>query len=245
MIKALDYIRVVLVEPTHPGNIGAAARAMANMGLRDLYLVRPREFPSEIAVKRAAGANEILDQAKVCDDLDSAINDCVLVMGTTARLRAVEWPQLDPAGAALEAVGAAERGCAAIVFGRESRGLTNAELDRCHYLVRIPVDDGFASLNLGSAVTVLLYEVRKRALVAQNTGAADQDSADLASAEDLQRFYQHLEEVLTEIEFTDGRSSTLMRKLRRLYNRTLLTQEEVNILRGILSSVQWKTGRSD
>ena len=244
MIKALDYIRVVLVEPTHPGNIGAAARAMANMGLRDLYLVRPREFPSEIAVRRAAGADTILEQARVCDDLDSAINDCVLVMGTTARLRAVEWPQLDPAGAALEAVNATAEGHTAIIFGRESRGLTNAELDRCHYLVRIPVDDGFASLNLGSAVTVLLYEVRKRALALQDADVAEHDSPDLASAEDLQRFYQHLEEALREIEFTDSRSSTLMRKLRRLYNRTHLTQEEVNILRGILSSVQWKTRNS-
>ncbi len=165
-------------------------------------------------------------------------------MGTTARLRAVEWPQLDPAGAALEVVNAAAGGRAAIVFGRESRGLTNAELDRCHYLVRIPVDDGFTSLNLGSAVTVLLYEVRKRALVAQDADVAGHHGADLASAEDLQRFYQHLEDVLREIEFTDSRSSTLMRKLRRLYNRTHLTQEEVNILRGILSSVQWKTGNS-
>ena len=163
-MKELDYIRVVLVQPTHPGNIGATARAMANMGVNNLALVQPRDFPAAEATARAAGADHILDNAVVVDDLDQAIADCALVIGASARPRAIEWPQLSPARAMEKAAhtATARHAHAALLFGRESRGLTNRELDRCHYLVRIPADPAFPSLNIASAAMVLLYELRKR-----------------------------------------------------------------------------------
>ena len=160
-MKELDYIRVVLVQPTHPGNIGAAARAMANMGVAELVLVQPRDFPSPEATARAAGADHILDNAVVVDDLDEAIADCALVIGASARSRTIQWPQLPPAKAMKKAAQTARHARAALLFGRESRGLTNRELERCHYLVRIPVDPAFPSLNIAAAVMVLLYELRR------------------------------------------------------------------------------------
>jgi len=157
----LDKVRVALIEPTHPGNIGAAARAMANMGARDLALVNPRDFPSAQATARAAGADDVLENASVSDALDEAIADCQLVLGASARSRSVEWPELTPAAAMRKvAATAAAGGRAALLFGRESRGLTNRELDRCHYLVRIPANPDFSSLNLAAAVLVLCYELR-------------------------------------------------------------------------------------
>ena len=160
-MKELDYIRVVLVQPTHPGNIGAAARAMANMGVAELVLVQPRDFPSPEATARAAGADHILDNAVVVDDLDQAIADCALVIGASARSRTIQWPQLPPAKAMKKAAQTARHARVALLFGRESRGLTNLELERCHYLVRIPVDPAFPSLNIAAAVMVLLYELRR------------------------------------------------------------------------------------
>ena len=135
-MKELNYIRVVLVEPTHPGNIGAVARAMGNMGVSQLTLVKPAEFPSSVASARAAGANWILDSATVCDSLDQALKDCTLVFGTTARHRSIEWPSQNPWTAMENARNRIELSPVAIVFGRESSGLRNSELDRCHHLVR-------------------------------------------------------------------------------------------------------------
>ncbi|MDD9885410.1 MAG: TrmJ/YjtD family RNA methyltransferase, partial [Gammaproteobacteria bacterium] len=170
-MNALDYIRVVLLEPTHPGNIGAAARAMANMGLRHLALVNPREFPSAQATARAAGADAILENAAVAAQLDHAIADCQLVVGASARLRSIEWPLLPPAAAMRKVAAAAASGArAALLFGRESRGLTNRELDRCHYLVRIPANPDFSSLNLAAAVMVLCYELRQAAMGLEGEG---------------------------------------------------------------------------
>ncbi len=267
MITALNYIRVVLVEPTHPGNIGAVARAMANMGVSRLDLVRPQQFPSEIATARAAGAGLLLENARVFDNLDDAIADCTLVFATTARNRSINWHSLNPQQAMRLAliecekkhnnVCATAEACAsiAILFGRESRGLTNAELDRCHHKIKIPVNDEFSSLNLSAAVTVLLYELRKQALgdfagdfvgdsAADSAGDCNADSnVEMASAADMQGFFQHLQTVLIDIEFTDGRSPKLMRKISRLFNRIRPLREEVNILRGILSSMQRALGK--
>lgn len=242
----LDYIRVVLVEPTHPGNIGAVARAMGNMGVGQLMLVNPADFPSPVASARASGADWILDKAVVCVSLDEALAGCTLVFGTTARVRSIQWPSLEPWEAMQAARDRISDSPVAIVFGRESSGLKNEEMDRCHHLVRIPVDDSFSSLNLGSAVIVMLYELRKSILTAESGQSALPGSIRTkenapASAEDMLGFYAHLESVLHEIDFFDGRSTKLMRKLIRLFNRSQPSREEVNILRGMLAAVEYQS----
>ena len=380
-MKALDYIRVVLLEPTHPGNIGAAARAMANMGLRHLALVNPREFPSAQATARAAGADAILENAAVAAQLDHAIADCQLVVGASARLRSIEWPLLPPAAAMRKVAAAAASGApAALLFGRESRGLTNRELDRCHYLVRIPANPDFSSLNLAAAVMVLCYELRQAALglageggrgggtgagagagagdgagavieaavdmpgentaaaavaggdgdggvagsgdagiaggggviaagdvgagVAGNVGAAGDAAAGVAGggevgvggdgdggvaggggvgvgvdgdggvaggvgaiavgdgdagfaadidtvalaeppavAAEMQHFYRHLRAVVDILEFGNGRTEKLHRKLTRLFNRARPTSREIRTLRGLLSAIERQASR--
>ena len=241
-MKVLHYSRIVLVEPTHPGNIGAVARIMANLGSHDLALVKPRQFPSSVALVRAAGADEILNTARLCETLDEAIADCSLVIGTTARRRSIVWPVMLPADAMKMAVESGKDSKTAIIFGRESSGLTNQELDRCNFMVRIDVEDDFASVNLASAVTVMLYELRKQAS-SKCAQPLDLAALDLAQAEQTNGLFRHLEEVLHYLEFIDGRSATLMRKLTRLFNRARLTYEEVNILRGILSAIQFKAGK--
>ncbi|MCY3770389.1 MAG: RNA methyltransferase [Gammaproteobacteria bacterium] len=236
-MKALNYIRVVLVEPTHPGNIGATARAMANMGVKQLALVNPGEFPSPVATRRAAGADSILENAGVFRRLEDAIADCALVFGTTSRSRSIEWPSLEPWEAMSRAGEHARHSRVAILFGRESSGLTNEELDCCHCMVHIPASPEFGSLNLASAVMVMLYELRK----ALETGAGKitrVNPESRATARDLQHLYRHLNQVLNKIEFTSGRSTTLMRKIVRMFNRIHPYEQEVNILRGILSSIE-------
>ena len=156
----LHRIRIVLVEPTHPGNIGAAARAMKAMGLDRLCLVAPRRFPGAEATARAAGADDVLHAARIVESLDDALADCGLVLGTTARSRRIEWPVLDAREGARRAVAQAARAPVAVVFGRESAGLANAELDRCHALIRIPAAGRFSSLNVAAAVQILAYEMR-------------------------------------------------------------------------------------
>ena len=239
-MSKLDYIRVVLIQPTHPGNIGATARAMANMGLRDLVLVDPVDFPSPVANARAAGADQILDQAKVVSSLDQAIADCTLVIGTTARSRSIQWPEHEPQIAA-EQVAAHNGGPVALLFGRESSGMTNEELERCRFLIRIPVNPDFMSLNLGSAVTVILYEMRKHCLTGlQAEGSPSHNKDRLAKAEELRHFYQHLEEFVQRVEFSDGRSGKLHRKMARLFNRIELFEQEVRMLRGLFRSIEDK-----
>lgn len=235
-MKAMDYIRVVLVEPSHPGNIGAVARAMGNMGFKNLILVKPKTFPSEIANARAAGADDILNGAVVVDELDQALQDCTLVFGTTARLRSIEWPSLEPRQAMENAVNEADPGKVAIIFGRESKGLTNAELERCHHLVRIPVDEASSSLNLGAAVMVLLYELRRSFLNPAEIQPGE-ISENRATSQDMKNFYAHLQSVLQRIDFADGRSTKLQRKLIRLFNRAQPYEQEVKMLRGILTAI--------
>ena len=238
-MKVRNYIRVVLIQPTHPGNIGATARAMANMGISRLVLVQPRNYPGPEATARAAGADHILNNAKVVPDLDRAISDCTLVIGTTARPRTIKWPQLQPVEAMEKVAETARHSRVALLFGRESRGLTNSELDRCHYLVRIPVDPGYPSLNLASAVMVLLYELRK-ALGNDVQSEKSVASEGLATAEEMQHFYRHLQQVLIMLEFGDGSSTKLHRKLTRLFNRTRPYVQEIRMLRGIFSAIEEK-----
>ncbi len=227
-------VRIVLVGTTHPGNIGASARAMRNMGLERLSLVAPREFPSPQANARAAGADEVLEHARVCATLDEALSGCHYVVGASARLRALPWPTLTPREAAPRLVDASRHGEAAVVFGRENSGLSNEELARCHALLHIPSDPQFSSLNLAMAVQIVAYELCLAAGGEAPARSADRHDA-LAPAEDVERFYAHLEEALVAARFLDPTNPRhLMLRLRRLFNRALLEENEVRILRGIL-----------
>ncbi len=233
----LHDLRIVLVNPTHPGNIGGTARAMKNMGLTNLHLVAPGRFPDPEADARAAGAEDVLRAARVHDRLDQALAGCSVVIGTSARARTISWPSLDPKACAERLVG--QPGPSALLFGRERTGLTNAELDRCHYVVSIPTHPDFSSLNLAGAVHIMAYEVLLafRAVSIAKPGRLKRQP--LASHEDLQRLYRHLEQVLIQIAFLDpANPRKLMRRLIRLFNRAELDQNELNILRGILTAVQ-------
>jgi TrmH family RNA methyltransferase len=232
-------IRVVLVRPTHPGNVGATARAMKNMALRSLYLIEPERFPSPEATDRAAGADDVLDSAVICASLDEALRDCHLVIGTSARPRRIEWPTLDPAAGAGRLVEGARQGPVALLFGQERTGLLNSELDRCHFVVTIPADQAYSSLNLASAVQILAYEIYRAALAGRPAETIDSREGRLASSEDMQGFYRHLEEVLQQIGFLDPDNPRyLMRRLMRLFNRAGVDDNELNILRGILTAIQ-------
>lgn len=241
---SLSNIRIVLVCPSHPGNIGATARAMKNMGLSQLALVRPDRFPDGEARARAAGADDILEAATVHDSLEAALTGCHYVVGTTARERTIEWPVMDPRACAAELVIKAQAAEVALIFGRERTGLLNDEVDRCQALVRIPTSANHSSLNLASAVLVLAYELRLAHLGADGadigTPAAVESTAEpVASSEDLERFYGHLEQVLVEIGFLDPDNPRMtVRRLRRLYNRSAVTENELQILRGMLTAVQ-------
>jgi TrmH family RNA methyltransferase len=232
-------IRIVLVRPTHPGNVGATARAMKNMSLRSLYLVEPERFPSPEAMDRAAGADDVLDSAVICASLDEALKDCHLVIGTSARPRRIEWPTLDPPAGAGRLVEGAQQGPVALLFGQERTGLLNSELDRCHFVVTIPADLAYSSLNLASAVQILAYEIYRAVLAGRPGEAVEAREGRLASSEDMQRFYQHLAEVLQQIGFLDPDNPRyLMRRLMRLFNRAGMDDNEMNILRGILTAIQ-------
>lgn len=240
---ALSNIRVVLVRPTHPGNVGAAARAMKNMGLRQFSLVSPSGFPHAEARARAAGADDVLDAARLFGSLEEALAGCRLVVGTSARPRSIAWPSLDPREAAAKIVEESSYGQVALIFGTERTGLTNEQLDRCHYTVSIPADPEFSSLNLACAVQILTYEIwcaasRPLPDALPDTAVAGPD-AQPVSSEDLDRFYAHLEEVLVQIQFLDpANPRKLMRRLMRLFNRSRPDRNEMNILRGILTAVQ-------
>ncbi len=234
----LSNIRIVLVGTTHPGNIGAAARAMKNMCLQQLYLVQPKLFPCAEATARASGADDLLHDAKVCNTLDEALDGCHLVVGASARLRRVEWPQLAPRECAAQLLSEAEQGPVALLFGRESSGLSNAEMDRCQYLVHIPANEEYSSLNLSMAVQVLTYELRMAALEGSPFPAEKRDRQ-IATADEMEGFIQHLQQTMRDIHFSDPRQSTkLLRRLRRLFNRARPDSDELNILRGILSAAQ-------
>lgn len=241
-LQQLQSVRVVLVHPTHPGNIGATARAMKTMGVTDLALVQPKHFPSEEATARASGATDVLQQAGVYDTLDQAIADCSLVVGTSARKRTINWPLWSPAECATNMIAAAADKPVAVVFGRERMGLTNEELDRCHAMVSIPANPDYASLNLASAVQILCYELR---CAAGATVPAASD-ATVATREQMELFYDHLQAVLVHTGFLDPQQpKLLMRRLQRLFNRAQPDEKEVNILRGILTAIQRSSEKQD
>ncbi len=231
-------VRMVLVETTHPGNIGAAARAMKNLGLRRLVLVSPLLFPHAEATARAAGADDVLAATQVVDSLDRALSGCRLVLGVSARRRGIAAPELDPRQCAVQVAGHSVQTEVALVFGRESSGLNNDEMDRCHFLVRIPAEPEFGSLNLAVAVAIIAYELRLATLAGIDASAAAARRPP-ATAEEMAHLYAHLQQVLLATGFLNpANPRQLMRRLRRLFNRAQPDQNEVNILRGILASIQ-------
>lgn len=232
---ALANVRVVLVSTSHPGNIGAAARAMKTMGLADLRLVNPKYFPDPQAEAMASGAGDLLQRARVCATLDEALEGAVLAAGASARGRELRAETMDARAAALRLAGEAAHHPVALVFGAEQAGLTTEELSRCQLLVRIPTNPDYASLNLAASVQVLAYELRMAAV-----GAPEPPPPEFppASLDDMERFYEHLEQTLLATGFLDPYNpKRLMPRLRRLFSRARLEREEVNILRGILGSL--------
>jgi TrmH family RNA methyltransferase len=231
----LSNIRIVLCRPSHPGNIGAAARAMKTMGLTELYLVSPKKFPHADAEAMASGAVDVLASAKICASLEEALSGCVLAIGTSTRQRDLQTALLIPEQAARQALAEAQGGTVAMVFGNETFGLSKEELARCQALMTIPANPEYSSLNLGAAVQVMAYELRRTAL-AESFAQPELDVADLAEVE---RFFAHLEQTLIRIGFLNPASpKRLMPKLRRLFSRTRLQKEEINILRGMLSAME-------
>ncbi|MCB1675391.1 MAG: RNA methyltransferase, partial [Halioglobus sp.] len=229
-----DNIRIVLVNTTHPGNIGGAARAMKNMGLSQLYLVAPRQYPDERADWRAASAIDLLENAVVSARLDEAIGDCQFVVGTSARERRIPWPLLDPRQCAARVAQVSSREQVAVLFGREDRGLTNGELQLCNLHLNIPTSPDYSSLNLAMAVQIVCYELRMLLCADQLPVAQDaQWDAPFTTRDHMERFYTHLEQTLVELEFLDPAAPRqLMSRLRRLYGRVRLDEMELNILRG-------------
>lgn len=251
MTVKIDNVRIVLVETSHPGNIGATARAMKNMTLSDLALVSPQEHPGGEgkARARASGATDILYGAVKYDSLADAIADCDLVIGASARLRSVTWPELNPREMAekIFAVGEQtntkdERSLTfektAIVFGREDAGLTNEEMDLCQFLVHIPANAEYTSLNIAAAVQVLCYELHMTALLHEGSIAKAANEHPMATSQEIEYFYEHLEQTLVDMNFLNrSNPMQLMRRLRKLFNRCGLDKIEVSILRGILTSI--------
>ena len=242
MADRLKRIRIVLVRTSHPGNIGAAARAMKTMGLDRLWLVEPRQFPHAEAYALAAGADDVLEAATVVPTLSEALAGCTLAYGCTARLRGVALPDHSPRDAAPALVAAAGDSEVALVFGNERTGLTNDELFQCQAAVHIDANPDYSSLNLAAAVQVLAYELRVAAQAGAPAVAAAsryEEGEDKADAAAMEGFFGHLEQALSAIDFFKGRAPhTLMRRLRRLFFRAEPSEREVLILRGILSDAE-------
>ncbi len=235
----LDPIRIVLVGTSHPGNIGAAARAMKTMGLRRLVLVAPHAFPHAEAQAMAAGADDVLEAAEVCADLDTALAGCRMVFGCTARRRSVALPELDPRSGAARLLEASGQGVA-LLFGRERTGLTNEELQRCHAAIHIPANPDYSSLNLAAAVQVLSYELRMAMLAQQPALEIEADASEPpATQAQLEGFFGHLDQALHDVDFHKGRAPDIvMQRLRRLFLRGEPDARELRILRGILTDAQ-------
>ena len=231
----LSNFKVVLVETSHPGNIGAVARAMKNMGMDQLRLVTPKLFPHADATARASGADDVLRSAHVYTSLQDAIADCQIVLGASARDRTISWPSVTVRECAEKWVGVPSEDNIGLVFGRENSGLKNHELDLCHYLLRIPCNPVYSSLNLAAAVQVVCYELFVASGQEVVSTIGDRGEEPLATTEQMEAFYQHLHQTMSDIGFLHPeRSKSIMRRLRRIFNRTQLDTKELDILRGIL-----------
>ena len=235
----LKNIRFVLSNTSHPGNIGAAARAMKVMGLDNLHLINPTDYPSAEATARASGADDVLYAAEVHEGLDQSIAPCTLVMGTSARNRGMDIEVIDLETAAKMLVQAAQQQQVALIFGKERYGMTNEEMQRCHYLVKLPANPEYSSLNLGAAIQVAAYEIRMKCLEGQVVVANNENiEVPFANAEKMHSFYEHLFGIMHQVEFmhADNKKS-LEEKLRMMFNRLRIEKHEMDILRGFLSAV--------
>ncbi|MCO6524208.1 MAG: tRNA (cytosine(32)/uridine(32)-2'-O)-methyltransferase TrmJ [Candidatus Schmidhempelia sp.] len=237
----LNHVRIVLVETSHTGNMGSAARAMKTMGMSHLYLVNPIVKPDSQAISLAAGASDIIKNATITTSLEEAVADCRLIIGASARSRSLQWPILESRACGEKIIDEAYEGHVALVFGRERVGLTNEELQKCHYHVAISANPEYSSLNLAMSVQVLTYEIRMAMLArsSQSEHIIPQEKMiEYPSAKDLERFYQHLEKTLIDTQFIKANHpGQVINRLRRLYTRARPEVQELNILRGILSSI--------
>lgn len=233
--QALQRSRIVMVGPQHPGNIGAAARAMKVMGMSQLVLVDPKRYPDPEAQARASGAEDILEAAHVCTTLQAALSDCVLAIATSARQRRTQWPLTDVRQATRRAVATSSQGPVALVFGRERAGLYNTELDLCQLHMQIPANPEYSSLNLAAAVQVVAYEMRMASGQAESLPSPARQPV---SVQDMEGLYQHWHDVLVACGFLNPEEpGILMRRLRRLFNRAAPDRIETNILRGALRAL--------
>ena len=253
-----DNIRIVLVNTSHPGNIGAAARAMKNMGLSKLTLVDPEDFPSPVANGRAVSAVNILEDAIVTKTLEEAVAGCGLVIGTSARIRSIPWPLISPQQCAQHVADDSRLNEVALVFGREDSGLTNEELQLCHFHVNIPADAKLSSLNLAAAVMVISYEVRMELLKREAEGRqapvapADEEIVEgvdwdvpKATGKQVEGFYSHLEKTMIDLNFHDPENPRLlMLRMRRLFGRIRPDQMEISVLRGFLAHIDMLNERA-
>lgn len=255
----LDHIRIVLINTSHPGNIGSAARAMKTMGLNQLYLVAPKYFPHPKAQEMASGAQDILENVQMTDNLMAAIEDCTLVLGTSARDRSIPWPRLTPRAAAQTMrCEYQQQGKIAILFGREQSGLTNEELHCCHYHIQIPANPAYNSLNIAAALQIMAYELRMESLsfnedseqLQQNINQSI-DQTRLATADEMEKFFVHLQESLQASGFLKPNNASsinhqpvLMTRLKKLFFRARPDMMEINILRGMLTAFQQKMSQT-
>lgn len=244
-----DNIRIVMINTSDSGNIGAAARAIKTMGFSRLYLVEPQDYPSGKATARASGAADVLHKAVVTGTLDEALEGSHLVVGTSARMRSIPWPVMTPREFAGMLTSERDESEVAIVFGREDSGMTNDELRRCHYHVSIPSNPEYGVLNVASAIQLICYDLRmvliEAASAAENAEKPEmvlsrtEWDAPLVSSEDMERFFQHLEQTLLDIRFYDPNNPRqILTRIRRLFSRTRLDQLEMNLMRGVLARVQ-------
>ncbi|NVD05898.1 tRNA (cytosine(32)/uridine(32)-2'-O)-methyltransferase TrmJ [Vibrio sp. JPW-9-11-11] len=235
----LDNVKVVLVGTSHSGNIGSAARAMKVMGLTNMILVDPQCHVDEQTIALASGAADIAENATIVNSLAEAVADCSLVVGSSARSRTLEWPMLEPRACGVKFVEEGQSSSVALVFGRERTGLTNDELQTCHYHVCIPANPEYSSLNLAMAVQTLSYEIRVAYLESQQSQYVPSEPLEYPRHKELELFFQHLENVAKKTQFiNDEQPGKVMNKLRRLFSRARPEAQELNILRGILTSVE-------
>ncbi|MGA9573461.1 MAG: TrmJ/YjtD family RNA methyltransferase [Lysobacterales bacterium] len=239
----LSHIRIVLINTTHPGNIGATARAMKVMGLYNLHMVQPKIFPSAEATAMASGADDLLQQAVIHDSLEAALEGCGLVLGTSARLRSLPMPQMGLRAAAQGILAENQEQDVAILFGQERAGLTNDEIHRCHQLVHVETNPEFGSLNLSQAVQLMAYELRMAVIGGAGAVLPPSDWVPVDAGQ-MEMFFVHLEQTLLDIGFMNpDQPKRLMARMRRLFNRARPDQNEINILRGILAASQWAAGK--
>lgn len=238
-MSLLNNIKIVLVETSHTGNMGSAARAMKTMGLSKLCLVNPIVKPDSQSISLAAGASDIIKQAQIVNSLEEAIADCQLVIGTSARSRHLQWPHLESYQCGDKIISEAiQYHHIALIFGRERVGLTNEELQKCHYHVSIPANPDYSSLNLAMSVQVLCYEIRMAMLRLNEQPLETNENICYPNGDNIERFYQHLEQTLLHTGFINpNHPGQIIGRLRRLFTRARIEQQELNILRGILTSI--------